>query len=227
MVLVPGEDLRRRFRLIMGPLDFSSAAIGPAVGNMLEVSSPLVARQHPAYGGMDPVAKGHRLTLLQPGIFYGLAGALLAFVLVVVCARSVFHSALALTAALSVVAGLFAFLGADFVAAGQLLVYVGGIMTIMLFVIMLSHSAGEGAEDQTDSWPSGLALGALIAGLLLRAFQKSFSGVSSAAEALPTSARIGRLLLGDMLVPFEVVSLILLAALVGTVLYGRKPEDEE
>ena len=73
--------------------------------------------------------------------------------LIVVSARSVFRSAIALTGALGVVAGIFALLGADFVAASQLLIYVGGIMIIMLFVIMLSQRPAAMMERQTnDQW---------------------------------------------------------------------------
>src|SRR5882762_3190517 len=89
-----------------------------------------------------------------PVVIFGFMSALLiGLSLAVVTSRSVFRSAIALTAGLSVVAGIFAMLGADFVAAGQLLIYVGGIMIIMLFVIMLSQKPLAQLDRQTnDHW---------------------------------------------------------------------------
>ena len=162
-----------------------------------------------------------------PGIIFGLMALLLiGLSLVVVTARSVFHSAIALTAALGVVAGLFAFLGADFVAAGQLLIYVGGIMIIMLFVIMLSRRPLDKLNPQTnDQWLWGALFALAVACALVMQFRAAYRGVFFSTVASPTTAAVGRLLLGDMVVPFEAVSLVLLAALVGAVYFAqdRKP----
>src|SRR6202142_1473225 len=106
-----------------------------------------------------------------PTLIFGLLAALLiGLSLIVVTARSVFRSAIALTGALGVVAGLFALLGADFVAASQLLIYVGGIMIIMLFVIMLSQRSAEKRENQSNEqwlWAALFAL-AVACGLLVQ-----------------------------------------------------------
>src|SRR5476649_775393 len=89
-----------------------------------------------------------------PTLIFGLLAVLLiGLSITVVTSRSVFRGAIALTAALGVVAGLFALLGADFVAASQLLIYVGGIMIIMLFVIMLSQRPAAQLDRQSnDQW---------------------------------------------------------------------------
>jgi len=162
---------------------------------------------------------------IQVIIFGALAVLTVGLALVVVTARSVFRSAIALTAALGVVAGLFALLGADFVAAGQLLIYVGGIMIIMLFVIMLSQRPMANLDRQTnDQWLwAGLFALAVACGLIVQ-FRAVYRGVFSTTVAVPTSASIGRLLLGDMVVPFEAVSLVLLAAMVGAVYFGMEKE---
>ena len=165
---------------------------------------------------------------LIPKLIFALLSALLiGLSLVVVSARSVFRSAIALTAVLGVVAGVFALLGADFVAASQLLIYVGGIMIIMLFVIMLSQRPAAMLERQTNEqwlWGGLFAL-AVVCGLILQ-FRAFYRGVFATVAPTPTSAAIGQLLLGDMIVPFEAISLVLLAALVGAVYFGLGYEEE-
>ena len=143
--------------------------------------------------------------------------------LAVVTARNIFYGAMALIAALTVVAGLFVLLGADFLAAAQVLVYVGGIMIIMLFVIMLSQQPRDKIQGQTvRGWElvAGIFGSLVIAASLARGF-RVFAEPIAGHEIVPTSASLGRLLLGEMLLPFEAVSLILLAALVGAVLFGQ------
>jgi NADH-quinone oxidoreductase subunit J len=159
--------------------------------------------------------------LLPVIIFGAMAVLLIGLSIIVVSAKSVFRSAIALTAALGVVAGLFALLGADFVAAGQLLIYVGGIMIIMLFVIMLSQKPLAQLDRQTnDQWLwAGLFALAVACGLIVQ-FRAVYRGVFSTTISMPTTASVGRLLLGDMVVPFEAVSLVLLAALVGAVYFS-------
>ena len=171
------------------------------------------------------------MTLEQrmPSIIFGaLALLLIGLSLVVVTSRSVFRSAIALTAALGVVAGIFALLGADFVAAGQLLIYVGGIMVIMLFVIMFSQRPVDHLDRQTnDQWLWGGLFAVAIAGGLGIQFRVFYRGVFAAAEPTPTTAAVGRLLLGEMVVPFEAISLVLLAALVGAVYFGLDDQERQ
>lgn len=163
-----------------------------------------------------------KIPLLVFGLF---SVVLIALSLFVVTSRSVFRSAIALTAALAVVSGLFALLGADFVAASQLLIYVGGIMIIMLFVIMLSQRSLSSLETQTnEQWLLAGFFSLAVACGLGAQFIAAYKSVYTTTEALPTTASMGRLLLGPMLVPFEAVSLVLLAALVGAVYFGQKKE---
>src|ERR1041385_7569757 len=97
-------------------------------------------------------------------VFGAMSASLIVLSLVVVTSKSVFRGAIALTAALGVVAGLFALLGADFVAASQLLIYVGGIMIIMLFVIMLSqHPLAELDRQTNDQWLWGALFSMAVA----------------------------------------------------------------
>lgn len=158
-------------------------------------------------------------------IFALFAVLLIGLSIMVVTAKSVFRSAIALTAALGVVAGIFALLGADFVAASQLLVYVGGIMIIMLFVIMFSQKPMAKLDRQTnEQWPIALLFSLAIASGLAIKLRTTFHNAVTTTDALPTSNAIGKLLLNEMVVPFEVVSLVLLAALVGAVYFGQEKQ---
>jgi NADH:ubiquinone oxidoreductase subunit 6 (subunit J) len=156
-------------------------------------------------------------------VFYALAAATALSALVVVTSRSIFYSAVALIGTLTFVAGIFFLWGADFVGTAQILVYVGGIMIIMLFVIMLSQQARDLMQRQiNDQWLAALVVSAVIAISLARAFRVFVGQAPAPNDLLPTSGRLGQLLLGDMLLPFEAVSLILFAALVGAVLFGKE-----
>ena len=163
-----------------------------------------------------------------PTLIFGLLAAILiGLSLIVVTSRSVFRAAIALTGALGVVAGLFALLGADFVAASQLLIYVGGIMIVMLFVIMLSQRPQAQQDRQANEqwlWGALFAL-AVTCGLVMQ-FRAVYRGVYATAIPVPTTAAIGQLLLGDMIIPFEAISLVLLAALVGAVYFGTDYEEK-
>jgi NADH:ubiquinone oxidoreductase subunit 6 (subunit J) len=159
-------------------------------------------------------------------IFYSLAALLIVLALIVVSTRQLFHAALALAGALSIVGALYAFLGADFLAASQILLYVGGIMVLILFAIMFVQSPDEGRVHQSRPgwfWAILIALG--LVGLLIEVFHLAVPPFESQMPWTPTSAALGRLLLNDMLVPFEVVSLILLVALIGAVVFGVERES--
>lgn len=161
-------------------------------------------------------------------VFYAFSALAIGLALVTVLAKNIFRSALALTGTLSAIAGFFILVGADFLAASQVLVYVGGIMIILLFVVMLSQQPLEKLSRQTNAqW----LLGALVAVTILAALgvrlQHSFSGVTASSEFQPTTAALGRLILLDWAVPFEVISLVLLAALVGAVLFSQAQDSKE
>ena len=155
-------------------------------------------------------------------VFYALAALLILSAIAVVTLRNIFYSATALISTLTVVAGFFFLVGADFLGAAQVLVYVGGIMIIMLFVIMLSQQPRDRLQRQTnDQWVAGLLIALVIVISLVRAYRVFVPGAPRAGELVPTSASLGRLLLGGMALPFEAVSLVLLAALVGAVIFGQ------
>lgn len=160
--------------------------------------------------------------MIQPALFYFLSAMVIFSALVVVTQRSLFTCALYLALSLSMVAGLFVLLGADFLAALQILLYVGGVIVIMAFAVMLSSAEQTKTLPQlNEQWlPSLLGAGAILALLLVGIKKNPFTVQPGVPEA--TTAAIGHLLLRDMSLPFEAVSLILTAALVGAILFSKK-----
>jgi NADH-quinone oxidoreductase subunit J len=153
--------------------------------------------------------------------FVVLSVLLLAASLQVVLARNLFHSVLWLALALVATAGLFLLLHAEFLAAAQVLLYAGGVVTIVVFAIMLTERlAGETIRQMNRGigWGSVVAAGvfAVIAGVVLRA---PTPRVGAAPPA--TTASLGRALLGDWVLPFEALAVLLVAALLGAVYLAR------
>jgi NADH-quinone oxidoreductase subunit J len=163
--------------------------------------------------------------LAQNVIFYGLAAVMVASALRVVTVRNVVHAALYLVLVFAGVAGIFILLAAEFVAVVQVLVYIGAIVVLFLFGTMLTR-APIGVESELDS-PTGLkATGAVgAAGLLFLLAAILYDGFEK-AKVEPTvvarSGDIGLSIFRDYVIPFEVVSVLLLAALVGAVVVARR-----
>lgn len=164
--------------------------------------------------------------MIEIFIFYFLAALIIIPAILVVSLKNVFHSALFLILSLVGVAGFYAMLGADYVFTVQLLVYAGGVMVILLFVVLLSGKPSDwkGAQVNEQAWLSALAAIVVLAALSAVIWQWPF--IIQPASQEVTSARLGKLLLTDMLLPFEIISLVLVASLVGAVYFTakRKPE---
>ena len=163
---------------------------------------------------------------MQEIAFYVLATLTLASALCVVTVRNVLHSSLSLGLCLAGVAGIFATLGADFVFVSQILVYVGGIAVLVLFVVLLAARQSQSFLRQTNQqWLAGIFLaGASLWGMAR--YIELYRAHTSVAAASPTTRAIAKLMLTDLAVPFELVSLILLAALVGAILYSHHDKEE-
>ena len=146
--------------------------------------------------------------------------------LAMVIARNPVHSALALMGCFVQVAALFVLLRSPFLAVVQVFVYVGAIMVLFLFVIMILDIRDVSLQRflHGGKWAVlGLVgvLGAGVVGALLNS--ERLSNLSPGTSTLSgSSAEIGLALFGDFLLPFEVVSVILLVALVGAILMAQK-----
>lgn len=163
--------------------------------------------------------------MIQTFIFSVLAILTIVPAVLVVTLKNVFHSALFLIMSLIGVAGFYAMLAADFVFTVQILVYAGGVMVILLFVVLLSGkpSDWQGAQVNEKAWLAGLAslvvLSALVATIL------DWPGATQLAEPKVTSAQLGQLFMNEMILPFEVISLVLVAALVGAVYFSSRKQS--
>ncbi|MHB0870684.1 MAG: NADH-quinone oxidoreductase subunit J family protein [Chloroflexota bacterium] len=140
-----------------------------------------------------------------------------------VTARRLVHSAMFLVASFLGVAAVYLLLRADFLAIVQLLIYAGAIMILMLFAIMLTPRQIE--ITRPGQWAQKLAAGLVAASfLLVVAFTLLGTRWSLAATPVdqPTTEAIGRVLLGNYVLPFEMASVLLLAAMVGAILIARE-----
>lgn len=154
-------------------------------------------------------------------VFYGLAALVLAGAAGVAFSRNILRSAFMLLAALGGTAGLYLFLGADFVGVTQLLVYVGGILVLLLFAVLLTGRIGDVAVTNAALGRGAAVPLALLVGLLLVTIVATTAWPRTEAIAAPTTARLGDGLLNESLLPFELMSLVLLMALVGAMVVAR------
>ena len=163
-------------------------------------------------------------------VFYLIAGITVASALGVALSRNIVYSAFALMGTFMGAAGLFVMLAADFLAVIQVLVYVGGILVLMLFAVMLTHRISDvRVSNRSVGTLPALVVVALIAGVMGKAVLGTSWHAVSPAAVQPTTYGIGNAFLTGYLLPFEVASLVLLAALVGAVVLSRKelkPEED-
>ena len=142
----------------------------------------------------------------------------------VVIARQPIHGALSLLLTLLAVAALFLLKGAEFLAATQIILYAGGILTLFLFAIMfVSFREAEKIRKWTKQWPAAWILGALLilamGGFVWHAASGAPVGMGPLnAEYGGNTQAISHVLFNQYLIPFEVVSLFLLVAMVGAIL---------
>ena len=157
-------------------------------------------------------------------VFTALAAVTLLSALGVVLLRNVLHSSLLLGLCLAGVAGLYASLGADFLFAAQVLIYVSGIAVLVLFVVLLAGRHSELHLRQTNrNWlPALFIVGFIVWGL--SKFIASFRGLSAPSPMRPTTKLLGELLMNDYAAPFELISLILIAALIGAIVFSKSEE---
>lgn len=133
----------------------------------------------------------------------------------VVTLRNLFRAAMSLGVVLLGVAGMFILLSAEFLAFVQILIYVGAILTLVVFAVMLTAKV-QGPEvpaPRLRQWPAAAAAAALF-GLLAAGTQLILQAAPAAADPV-TLEQLGRELTTTLLLPFEVVSLVLVAAFIG------------
>lgn len=136
---------------------------------------------------------------------------------------NVVYSAFALLGTLFGVAALYVFLAADFVAAAQFLIYIGGILVLILFAVMLTNRIADVAVSNRSvgRGPALLVVGGTVV-VMGRAIAKARWPVVDALPDAPTVHAIGNGFLGPYVLPFELASFVLLAVLVGAIVVSRK-----
>lgn len=160
-------------------------------------------------------------------IFYLIAAITVGSAAMVAFSRNIIYSAFSLLGTFAGVAAIYVFLGADFVAAVQVLIYVGGILVLILFAVMLTHRITDVqiTNRSVGRIPALLVVGVLVF-LLVQTIRETPWQKAKEVVFSPTTARIGDLFLQNYLLPFELASLVLLAALIGAVVLSRKELKE-
>ncbi|MES1207646.1 MAG: NADH-quinone oxidoreductase subunit J [Pseudomonadota bacterium] len=155
-------------------------------------------------------------------VFYGLASLVLGGAAGVAFSRSILRAAFLLLASLGGTAGLYLYVGADFLGVIQILIYVGGVLVLLLFSVLLTNRIDD-VRVTNQSLGRGAALPvALLLALLLVSVAVTTDWPRTEAVAAPTTARLGDALLREYLLPFELASLVLLMALVGAMVIARR-----
>jgi NADH-quinone oxidoreductase subunit J len=158
-------------------------------------------------------------------LFFVFAIAAVGFAINLLVQRHPIHSALSLIGVMASLASLYLMLGAEFIAAVQVIVYAGAVMVLFVFVIMLLNA---GTEERTNrsrlarhaGGPLVLLLLSMITAVLYHQVPREF--MVRFGDFPGQTAAIGRLLFRDFLLPFEIVSVLILIAIVGAVVLARK-----
>lgn len=159
-------------------------------------------------------------------LFVVLGGALIGSALFVVLSRDIIRSGLALIASFAALAGIYVLLDAPVVAAAQVLIYIGAIAVLILFAIMLTQTKLGPVRlvFHRQAWAAAVAAIALAAMLGAVVTAAAWPGATS-TESHTATVAVARLLLDQYVLPLEVVSVLLLAAVIGGVFLAKR-EDE-
>jgi len=156
-------------------------------------------------------------------LFYILAALTIGSAGIVALSRNIIYSTIALLGTFLGIAGLYVQLSADFLAAVQILVYVGGTLTLILFAVMLTAHIENIRTSNTSRtrWPAFLLIGAMLVVLGLVANRTEWP-VLRDPSAVPSTAKLGHAFLTEYMLPFEVGSIVLLGAMIGAVVLARR-----
>jgi len=158
-------------------------------------------------------------------VAFGIIAAMMVFSAIrVVTTDNVVHAAFYLVMVLAGVAAQFILLGAEFLAITQVLVYIGAIVVLFLFGVMLTKAPMEGQEKVgRDNWALGALTSIVLLGLMGYVLIEGFGRDKLPQGLVPTStAAVSDSIFGEYLIPFEVVSVLLLSALIGAIVIARK-----
>lgn len=172
------------------------------------------------------------MEIISPVIFYIIAGIIVISAIMVVLLRNILYCAMSLILCLLSIAIVYIFLGADFLAATQIMLYVGGIMVLILFAVMLTEKITDKKIQQTNKkWLGTGILCVLIFVVIFLSIKNAnfiYKFLSLNTQSfLPTTSSIGKLLLTEYVLPFEIVSLVLISSLVGAIIFSKNEPVEK
>jgi NADH-quinone oxidoreductase subunit J len=158
--------------------------------------------------------------------FYVLAAMTIGSALAVVVVRNLIHAVVALIGTFAGLAGLYVTLSADFIAITQILIYIGAISILFLFAIVLTPQSGRGNQESFLRFPA-LALSGLVGAVLIYVAVDTQWNLSDRGDFQETTGTIGELLLDTYVLPFEIASVLLLVAVLGSIVLVRPEPAEE
>jgi NADH-quinone oxidoreductase subunit J len=164
----------------------------------------------------------------QLAIFFVLAALAVLGALNLILQRHPIHSALSLIVVMIALAGLYLLMGAEFVAAVQIIVYGGAIMVLFVFVIMLLNA---GVEERTNvsklAGVAGIPLAVALLGFLAAAIARSNESAQAGLQsgALANTKKISTMLFKDFVYPFELTSFLILVAILGAIVLAQREKS--
>lgn len=165
------------------------------------------------------------MTLVQI-VFLVLAVAAIGSAVGVVTSKNILYSALLLIACLFVIAGFYVLLEAPFLAAVQVLIYVGAIAVLIIFAVMLTENLMRKQRAWNEQWWVALLVALALAAVLLYVVVTAQWQLSAAATPGDAIAALGHSLMSTYVLPFEVASVLLLMALIGAIIIAREERKE-
>ena len=141
----------------------------------------------------------------------------------IIVVRNLLHAVLLLILSFVGVAGLYVTLSADFVAVAQVLIYAGAIAVLMIFAVMLTPRAGRDNAENFLRLPALLLAGCMVAGVTFVALSTDWR-IAERGPFDATASEIGEALLSPFVLPFEIASVLLVAAMIGAIVLVREDE---
>jgi NADH-quinone oxidoreductase subunit J len=167
------------------------------------------------------------LDIISSVLFFLLAIGVVGAGLAVVTLRNIIHSAVAMMVCFGSLAGMYALLGAPIVAAAQVLIYLGAISVLILFAIMLTQAGDANLPAPFHRQvPIAVVIALALIGLVGWAvIQTDWPAAAEAAAAAVED--IATAIFTEFALPFEIISLLLLVAIIGAIFLARRPEEDE
>jgi NADH:ubiquinone oxidoreductase subunit 6 (subunit J) len=167
------------------------------------------------------------MTLMQ-FVFVVLAVAAIGAAIGVVTSKNIFYSALFLIACLFMVAGFYVLLEAPFLAAVQVLVYVGAIAVLIIFAVMLTEKMmSKETRAWNEQWWVALLVAICMAAVLVYVVVTARWPITEAPAVPDAITALGKTLMSTYVLPFEVASVLLLMSLIGAIIVAREEKEEK